>query len=138
MSTPMFTHVGLNCRDMAKTEEFYTRHFGFERARLIPLGDDRIVFLKAGDVYLELFQAVSESANPADVQDGPSFPGVRHIAFKVNDVNAVLQTLGTDVEVTHGPFDFDDIIPGWRTVWVRDPDGRIVELTQGYRDERAD
>ncbi len=34
-----------------------------------------------------------------------------------------------------GPFDFDAFIPGWRTVWVADPEGNIVEITQGYQDE---
>jgi glyoxylase I family protein len=31
--------------------------------------------------------------------------------------------------------DFDAFIPGWRTVWVSDPAGNIVEITQGYVDE---
>jgi glyoxylase I family protein len=31
--------------------------------------------------------------------------------------------------------DFDAFIPGWRTVWVADPDGRIIEISQGYRDQ---
>ena len=30
---------------------------------------------------------------------------------------------------------FDAFIPGWRTVWVLDPDGVIVEVSQGYRDQ---
>ena len=23
---------------------------------------------------------------------------------------------------------------GWKVVWLRDPDGRIVEISEGYRD----
>ena len=30
--------------------------------------------------------------------------------------------------------DFDAFIPGWRTVWVADPDGNIVEISQGFKD----
>lgn len=37
--------------------------------------------------------------------------------------------------VSLGPLEFDDFIPGWRTVWVTDPDGVVVEVSQGYRDE---
>jgi glyoxylase I family protein len=39
-----FAHVALNCRDIAAIERFYTRHFGFRRARVINLGVDQIVF----------------------------------------------------------------------------------------------
>jgi glyoxylase I family protein len=43
--------------------------------------------------------------------------------------------MGTDVKITPGPFNFDEIIPGWRTVWIADPDGRIIEISQGYKDQ---
>jgi glyoxylase I family protein len=36
--------------------------------------------------------------------------------------------------VTLGPLDFDGFIKGWRTVWVSDPDGTIVEISQGHKD----
>lgn len=38
-------------------------------------------------------------------------------------------------EITAGPVDFGEFIAGWRTVWIRDPDGVVVEVSQGYRDE---
>ena len=31
--------------------------------------------------------------------------------------------------------DFSDFIPGWRTVWLADPEGNIVEVSQGYTDQ---
>jgi glyoxylase I family protein len=31
--------------------------------------------------------------------------------------------------------DFDDFIQGWRAVWVADPDGNIIEISQGYVDQ---
>jgi len=37
--------------------------------------------------------------------------------------------------VSLGPLHFDDWIPGWHSVWLRDPDGVIVEVSQGYHDE---
>ncbi|MEW6219607.1 MAG: VOC family protein [Thermodesulfobacteriota bacterium] len=135
MALPVFAHVGLNCRDLDATEAFYCRHFGFQRARLIPLGEDRIVFLKAGDVYLELFNAKGEPPDPLPANDGPGYAGFRHLAFMVADVEATLRSMGTDAVVTLGPLAFDDFIPGWKSAWIRDPDGRIIELSQGYRDE---
>ncbi len=37
--------------------------------------------------------------------------------------------------MTLGPLSFDTFIPGWRTVWVTDPDGIVVEISQGYTDQ---
>ena len=130
-----FSHVALNCRDPLATERFYTTHFGFRRARVIPLGDEQIVFLKAGSVYLELFQAKGDPPGQPLEKDGPGYRGVRHLAFQVDDVDATLAAMGSEASVTLGPLDFDSFIPGWRTVWVSDPDGTIVEISQGYTDQ---
>ena len=43
--------------------------------------------------------------------------------------------MGTDARITLGPLNFDSVIPGWRTVWLADPDGRVVEIGQGIIDE---
>ena len=130
-----FSHVAIACPDPAKVERFYTRYFGFRRARVIPLDEEQIVFLRSGDVYLELFQAKGESPGPLAQRDGPEYPGIRHIAFQVDDVDAKLKEMGRDARVTLGPLSFDAFIPGWRTVWVADPGGNIVEISQGYTDE---
>jgi glyoxylase I family protein len=135
MGTLVFSHMALNCKDMAAIERFYTRYFGFERARLISLGTTKIVFLKCGNMYLELFDAEGDAPAPAPQADGYHFPGWRHLAFQVDNVDAKLAELGADAKITLGPLDFGDFIPGWRTVWVTDPEGNIVEISQGYTDQ---
>ncbi|MFE9636038.1 VOC family protein [Streptomyces sp. NPDC006463] len=145
MAGLVWSHVGLNCTDQKTTEEFYTRYFGFTRARVVDLGEAQIVFLRKGDAYLELFAAGAEPARPglgvppaAAGGDGPQAPGrMRHLAFQTDSVDAFLAELGDAAEVTLGPLDFDDFICGWRTVWIRDPDGVIVEVSQGYEDDRT-
>ena len=132
---PAFNHVALSCVDPIATERFYTRHFGFKRARVIPLGDTQIVFLRSGQTLLELFKSEGESPVVEIHGDGPHYPGVRHIAFKVPSVDAKLAEMGDEAHITLGPLDFDAFIPGWRTVWVADPDGTIVEISQGYVDQ---
>ena len=57
------------------------------------------------------------------------------LAFQVDDVDAKLAAIGADAQVTLGPLSFDDFIPGWRTAWIADPDGNIVEISQGYTDQ---
>lgn len=136
MASLEFHHMGLMCSDMAATERFYSHWFGFERARVVELGKgDRIIFLKSGPLYLELFNATQPNPNPAPTGTGPDHPGWRHLAFKVDDVDAVLAEMGADARITAGPMDFDAFIPGWRSAWVADPDGNIVEISQGYVDE---
>lgn len=132
-----FSHIALSCADPLATERWYTKHFGFARARVIPLGEEQIVFLKAGSVYLELFQAKGAAPIPPPENDGPAYPALRHIAFQVQDVDATLSSMGEEAKVTLGPFGFDAFIPGWRTVWVADPDGNIVEISQGFTDQES-
>jgi len=131
------SQLAITCKDQAITEQWYSQHFGFRRARVAKLPDGHeIIFLKMADssFYLELFWADSTSALEPAVNDGYTFPGFRHLAFKVDNVDAKLQEMG-EVDITLGPINFDDYIPGWRTVWIRDPDGRIIEISQGFKDE---
>jgi glyoxylase I family protein len=130
-----FAHVSFSCKDPLAIERFYTRYFGFTRARVVPIENEQIVFLKSGNVYLELFQAHGESPVPPYVKDGPGYPCLRHIAFQVDDVDAKLKEMGDDAKITLGPMGFDAFISGWRTVWVADPGGNIVEISQGYTDQ---
>jgi glyoxylase I family protein len=131
-----FHHMGVMCADTAATEWFYTKHFGFSRARVVPLGEgDQIVFLRSGPLYLELFRATQPNPVPPAAGAGPEYPGWRHLAFKVDDVDAKLAEMGADAKVTAGPMGFDAFIPGWKTAWVSDPDGNIVEISQGFVDE---
>jgi hypothetical protein len=88
-------------------------------------------------VCLELFEGegIAVPALPGG-GDGPAVPGVvRHLAFQVDDVDGFLAAAGGELAVSLGPLDFGEVIPGWRTVWVTDPDGVVVEVSQGYRDE---
>lgn len=134
----IFSQVALTCKDPIATEKFYSKYFGFKRARVAPLPDgDQIVFLKMADCafYLELFQAKEESPVPPPTNDGPQYPAVRQLAFKVDSVDAKLSEMGDDAKITLGPMNFDDYIPGWRTVWLADPDGNIVEISEGFVDQ---
>jgi glyoxylase I family protein len=132
-----FHHVSLNCRDPIAIERFYTKHFGFKRARVIQLPDGRqIVFLKGGNVYLELFPAQGERpASPDMSGEGLLYPGVRGISFMVDSVDAQLAGMGEAARITFGPLDFRDFIPGWSSVWLADPEGNVIQVTQGFVDQ---
>lgn len=137
MIQPKFLHLGMTCKDPKKFEAFYTKHFGMKRARTIDLGEGKeLIFLKdEHGFYFELIPMEEERPIPFAEADGPPYPGYRHLAFRVNDVDAKLKEMGDDAVVTLGPMGFDTFIKGWRTVWIKDPEGNIVEISQGYQDE---
>ena len=129
-----WSHVALNCRDQAATEAFYQRLFGFRRARVVPLDTGEIVFLRQGEVYLELFPSTAPS-RVRGAADGPQDPGItRHLAFQTDDLDRFLAA-AAGVPVSLGPLSFDEVINGWRSVWLTDPDGLVVEVSEGYRDD---
>jgi glyoxylase I family protein len=128
-------HIGLNCTDPIAIERWYSRHFGFERLRVYLPGPGQVVVIGNGGVALELFPAEGE-APPRAERDGPAGRGVRHVAFLVDDLDAKLAEIGDDATVTLGPLDMGDFIPGMRVAWISDPEGNIVELNQGYEDEK--
>ena len=131
-----WSHVALNCRDVGATEKFYQEWFGFQRARSVDLGDSAIVFLRRGDAYLELFGA-SDGTQVFGTADGPKDPGtVRHLAFQTDDLDGFLDR-AADLPVSLGPLSFEDFLPGWRSVWFTDPDGVVVEVSQGFRDDES-
>jgi glyoxylase I family protein len=128
-------HIGLNCTDPIAIEQWYAKHFGFERLRVYLPGPDQVVVIGNGGVALELFPAEGD-APPKGERDGPTQRGVRHVAFLVDDLDAKLAELGDDTEVTLGPLDMSGFIEGMRVAWISDPEGNIVELNQGYEDEK--
>jgi len=143
-------HICISCADMEGVERWYTKHFGFTRRRVylsspeIPLpSQDQAglpvagVVIGNGGVSLELLPATSESPVPRPEKDGPPYPAYRHFAFSVDDLDAKLAEMGEDAEVTLGPVDMGAFIEGMRVVWISDPEGNIVELNQGYEDEKT-
>jgi len=135
MTEISFHHVALTCGSVARTEQFYCDNFGFTRKRAFQIGNGKeIVYISNGLVYLELFPKDTERPIPASEKDGPAYPGLRHIAFKVSDVDAALAAMHDRADISLGPLTFDAFIPGWKSVWIKDPDGNLVELSQGYKD----
>jgi glyoxylase I family protein len=135
-AAPRWSHVGLNCADQDRTERYYTRWFGFRRVRADGEGAHRVLFLRNGTALLELFPAAGPPGQAR--RDGPAMPGaVRHLAFQVGDLDAFLAGLGDEAVPTHGPFGFDHLVPGWRAVWLADPDGVVVEVAQRYADQET-
>lgn len=137
MPDPSLSHISLTCDDPIAVERYYTKHFGFRRARVVDMGQGaQIVFLRGAGTVLELFRADEPKPVAQATGDGYHWSGVRNISFEVDDVDRKIEDMGPDAVVTFGPLGFDAIVPGWRSAWLRDPTGNIIQITRGYTDQQ--
>jgi glyoxylase I family protein len=129
----VFSHVSLNCRDVAAQERFYVKHFGFQRSRTFRPGKpNQFVMLKLGSVRLELYP--SDSAN-ADQKGGEQLAGFKHLAFDAPQLEPVIESLRADGIEPDPIVDISKHISGCRVGFFRDPEGNLIEFLEGYRDE---
>ena len=126
-------HIALNCRNHRDQERFYTKHFGFRRARVFNAGKpDEFIILRLGSCCLELFSARNLTAS----EKGSEQPiGFKHLAFEVPDLEKALAVLKADGIATGEIVDCAAVVPGLRVSFFNDPDGNRLELMQGYQDQ---
>ncbi|ADL50221.1 VOC family protein [Clostridium cellulovorans] len=129
------SHVAISCKNPIQVEKFYTKYFGFKRARVYSTGPDQVVMIKSGNTYLELFKSTKELPVPKSEGSGQDYPGWKHICFLVDDLEVKLNEMGEDAKISLGPTDMSAFIPNMKVCWIEDPEGNIVELNQGYVDE---
>ena len=117
-------HIAIIGSDYEKSKNFYVEILGFEviRENYREERKDYKIDLRQGNVELELF------INPGRPKR-PSYPeanGLRHLAFKVEDVEKTakeLQALGVETE----PIRTDEFT-GEKMTFFFDPDGQPLEL----------
>ena len=117
-------HIAVICSDYTKAKEFYIDKLGFELYREVyrPAQDDYLRMLRQGDTVLELF---IKSNAPARV-DAPEAMGLRHLAFRVENMDEAVEWLrsrGVETEPVR-----NDTINGGRFTFFKDPDGLPLEL----------
>ncbi len=126
-------HIAFHCRDLTAQEQFYTKHFGFRRARVFNRGTpNEFLMLRLGATCLELFAAPAAAKK---LLAKPQPVGFTHLAFAVDDLDAAVAQLQADGIPTEPIIDCSSIMPGARVCFFQYPDGNRVELMQGYADE---
>ena len=117
-------HVAVLISDYARSRAFYVETLGLPILRENYREDrgDWKLDLKAGEMELELFSAPQAPLRP----DRPEALGLRHLAFRVEDVEEAARQLaarGVPCEpIRTDPF------TGGRMTFFRDPDGLPLEL----------
>ncbi len=117
-------HVAIICSDYDKAKDFYITKLGLPLKREVYREDrqDYILTLDIGGVEVELFIM---PGHPARVTN-PEANGLRHLAFRVDDIEPVvawLNSLGIETE----PIRMDPFTQTPMT-FFKDPDGLPLEL----------
>ena len=117
-------HVAIIVSDYAKARDFYVDKLGFAvvRENYRPARGDWKLDLRLGDCELEIF---AEPSPPARVS-GPEACGLRHLAFRVADIDEAVAWLN-GMGIATEPVRWDEYTQK-RMTFFRDPDGLPLEL----------
>jgi lactoylglutathione lyase len=118
-------HIGIRVQDYPRTRAFYER-LGFEHA-WGPVGPDNVAAMRhPSGLELNFIVNARDPQAPNVLMDVPEkHPGITHIALRVADIaatEAALQRAGIALSGRRG----DSPV---LSVFVRDPDRNVIELT---------
>ena len=120
-----FLDLGLKLQGEASLEgDFVDRVTGLEGVR------SEIAMLETPDGHgqLELSKFHAPSSPDGDRQAPPNAPGIRHVTFEVDDVDAAVAGVREHGGELVGELEnYQDV---YRTCYVRGPEGIIVELAE--------
>jgi glyoxylase I family protein len=129
-------HVAISVRDIQESTKFYAL-LGFRERLVWQAADDSLVIIhmsNAADYFLEVFcYRNNRNADALSMGIGNDLEaiGVKHFAFKVNDINATYVMMRS-----FGHFDLTPVKKGRTLIeffFARDPDGMWVEVVQDDR-----
>ncbi len=137
-----FVHIGLVVEDLDETVGFLEL-LGFDCGKPSSFGGewiDRIIGLEGAEVEVvmargpdgtDVFEVVRFQSPPAAAQEpepAANRPGLRHVAFKIDDLRAVVDRLQEAGWETIGEIvNYEDT---FLLCYVRGPEGLIVELAE--------
>src|SRR3989440_5095792 len=137
-----FDHVGITVADLDTVTAFFVE-LGFEvEGRMfmegefvdtvigIPNSRSEIIMLRPpdGGTGLELSSFIRPNHEPGSPDAMSNELGLRNIAFEVDDLQAILDSLAADgYHLVGGVGQYEGI---WRMAYVRGPEGIIVALAQ--------
>jgi len=122
MSVAALDHVVLTIADIGRTCEFYTRALGM---RVVRFGEGRVA-LHFGQQKINLHQ----SDRTFEPKAKAPTPGSADLCFlltgTLEEAMGQLQALGIAIET--GPVDRTGATGPIRSIYLRDPDGNLIEL----------
>lgn len=124
MNLQTIHHIAIIARDYQATKDFYVNKLGFVviRENFRPERNDYKLDLQLGTIELEVFGIAAAPPRPSY----PEAAGLRHLAFKVDNIEATvaeLHALGIETEPLRW-----DTFTNKRMTFFHDPDGLPLEL----------
>ena len=119
-------HIAIIGTDYNKTTDFYINKLKFEKISEYnrPEKNDILLNVKKGDIVLEIF--IKEDAPLRPPMPSPEYTGLRHLAFKVDSVEEVLEEFDR-LDIVHEGLRYDDY-DGKKMAFFFDPDGLPLEI----------
>lgn len=119
-------HIAIIGTDYNKTTDFCINKLKFEKISEYnrPEKKDILLNVKKGDIVLEIF--IKEDAPLRPPMPSPEYTGLRHLAFKVDSVEDVLEEFDK-LNIVHEGLRYDDF-DGKKMAFFFDPDGLPLEI----------
>ena len=119
-------HIAIIGTNYSETEEFYVDKLGFEviSEYNCPEKNDIILNGRQGNLVLEIF--IKEDAPLRPKMPKPEYSGLRHLAFKVEDVEEILKKFD-ELDIPHEQLRYDDF-DNKKMAFFFDPDGLPLEI----------
>ena len=121
-------HIGIRVHDLERSTRFYAL-LGFTKT-LGPIGPEPVAILDhPSGVEINLILNAPNASEPNVLMDMPAkHAGITHIALLCPDILAAKASLEAEgIALSGGPIRFG---PGAQGIFVRDPDGNVLELHQ--------
>lgn len=119
-------HIAIIGTDYNKTTDFYINKLKFKKISEYkrPEKNDILLNVKKGNIVLEIF--IKEDAPIRPRMPSPEYTGLRHLAFKVDSVEDVLEEFDK-LGVVHEGLRYDDF-DGKKMAFFFDHDGLPLEI----------
>ena len=119
-------HIAIIGTNYSKTKEFYVDKLEFEVISEYNRSEKNDIILNVRQVNLVLEIFIKEDAPLRPKMPNPEHSGLRHLAFKVDDVEAVLKKFDK-LDIPHEELRYDDF-DNKKMAFFFDPDGLPLEI----------
>jgi catechol 2,3-dioxygenase-like lactoylglutathione lyase family enzyme len=123
-----FDHIVLTVSDIEETTKFYERVLGFERETFLGSDGQPRYALRFGKQKINLQDRATDTANKAQV---PTFGSGDFCLIAAVPLEQVLAQLRAEnIAIAAGPVARRGAVGPMRSIYFRDPDGNLVEVSE--------